>query len=348
MKKRNIIAVLLALMAAVTVFAACGKDEKDGDKPVVTVVGEDGSVYEEVTEVVSELVTEIVTKVNTEEVTDKKGEKVTNKKGEVETKTEVVTEVRSEVVTEVVTKYVPYETTAPSKDNGKTDSTTVGTTTADDTIAAEEELFPDGTVIEVATKADGAPQKPKLDSVMAASKANEQFYLNCTIVTNEIVGIETGVPYKIWVKGEKFAFEVSYAALKMKAVMADGKFTMLFPAAKAYFTSDEGDGSDFIGGMDMWESIGATGMNYVKTTQVKLKGATYTCEEYTDDTNVNKYYFNSKDQLKRIECIDSEGSVTILKVTECKASVADSVFTIPSGYTKLTEDSLESILGGMM
>ena len=348
MKKRNILAILAALAVVLVAFAACG-DKKNPEPENPTVIGADGQVYEEITEIATEIVTEIVSEV----VTDKQGEAVTDKEG----KTEVVTEVKTEVVTTVVTVTKPYEApTTEAATDGKQENTTASTepssegSSVEATTTYEDVTFPEGTIIEVEMGSDGRPKEPLMEKIMNASASSKQFYLNATIVTGEMLGFETGMPVKMYISGDDMAFEFSMAAMKLRMVYANNKMHMIFPSAKAYYTIDAGEGGSSLtdSEFNLWASIGADTMDYVSTSKVSLKGTTYTCEEYTDSTNTNKYYFNSKKELKRIEIITPEGEATILKIAECSAKVDSSIFNVPKGYTKLTEDSMEKLFGGLM
>ena len=88
-------------------------------------------------------------------------------------------------------------------------------------------------------------------------------------------------------------------------------------------------------------------MDYIETTNVKIKGNEYICESYSDGVNVNKYYFNKKDELKRIEFIAPDGTTSIFKVYECSSKVDDSIFTVPKGYKPLTEEALQGFMGNL-
>ncbi len=347
MKKRNIFAILAALAVMLVVFAACGdKEPEQPENP--TVVGADGQVYEEVTEIATEIVTEIVSEV----VTDKQGEAVTDKEG----KTEVVTEVKTEVLTTVVTVTVPYEpSTAETTTDKKQETTTASEpssegSSVESTTTYEDVTFPEGTLIEVEMGSDGRPKEPLMEKVMNASANSKQFYLNATIVTGEMLGFETGMPVKMYIDDNDMAFEFAMAAMKLRMVYAGNKMHMIFPTAKAYYSIDAGESGSGLSDSEfnLWGTIGSDTMDYVSTSRVTLKGVTYTCEEYTDSSNTNKYYFNGKNQLKRIEIITQDGQVTILKIAECSAKVDKSIFNVPKGYTKLTEDSMEKLFGGMI
>lgn len=375
MKKRNIVAILAALVLALTLFAACGDGQKGNEEPS-TVVGADGQVYEEVTEIVSEIVSEIITEIKsevvtvakTEAVTDKQGEKVTNSKGEIktekvtnakgeaETVTEIVTEVVTEVVTELVTSVesvtIPYEpeteTKAPDKEDDKNNTSTPSAdATEGDFAEYEEQTLPAGELIPVEMGNDGKPKEPLMQKYMDASSKSRQFYLDCVIVTNETFGYESGINYKLYLKDNNMAVEMKLGAATMRLATNDGSINILFPAAKAYYSIASGDSSDLSDEMDMaiWDTIGSTTMDYVSTSKVTIKKTTYTCEEYSDGTNTNKYYFDARKNLKRIEIITSDGATTILNIKDCSASVSDSIFEIPKGYTAITEQQLESLMG---
>ena len=339
MKKRNIFAILAALAVVLVAFAACG--EKEHEQPEnPTVIGADGQVYEEVTEIVTEIVTEVVT--------DKQGEAVTDKEGK--------TEVKTEVLTTVVTVTKPYEpstaetTTGKNQESNSSSEPSSEGSSVESTTTYEDVTFPEGTIIEVEMGSDGKPKEPLMEKVMNASKNSKQFYLNATIVTGEMLGFETGMPVKMYLSGNDMAFEFSMGAMKLRMVYAGNKMHMIFPSAKAYYTIDASEAGSGLtdSEFNLWNTIGSDTMDYVSTSKVTLKGTTYTCEEYTDSSNTNKYYFNSKGQLKRIEIITPDGEATILKITECSAKVDSSIFNVPKGYTKLTEESMQSLFGGMM
>lgn len=357
MKKRKVTAILAATAAVILLFAACSKNGKPDEPTNPTVVGADGKVYEEVTELQSEVVTELVTEVVTEKVTDKDGKDVTKKDGKPEIKTEVKSEVVTKVVTTVVTVTKPV-VTQPTTEKG--DKTTAGTTdgntagsNSQDTepssdTTAEEELvtMPQGVVVEVPTDASGKPTNLRLKAIMENSNKNKQMYLKCRIVTNEkdFVGF-SDVPFTMSIKGDKMMLDVSYATMRMQVISKSNEVSFVFPAAKVYYTA-QGEGGtpsemDFLGSLNFDE------LEYVKTTTVKQGGANYICEEYKNENDVNKYYFNSNGQLKRIEMISSDGTVSIMKVEEYGFTVSDSMFEIPKGYSKLSEDALNGMLGGM-
>lgn len=313
MKKRNIIAILASLAAVLFVFAACGDNNNGDDVTNPTVVGADGHVYQEVTEVVTEV------------VTDKEG--------------------KTEVVSQVVTVTKPVE---DQPANGTTAGSAEGTT-AEGVTTFEDVTFPEGEKIEVEVDKDGKPAESKMQKILNDSSKNKSFYLNATIVTNQNLGIvETGVPMKLYMKGSNFAFEMKIGLATMRMAYDGKSMNIILPETKYYYSVAAGEeGETMEESMNVWGSIGSDTMSYVETTNVKLKGVDYICETYTDSTNTNKYYFNDKDELKRIEIIGSDGTTTIFKVYECSSKVDDSIFSVPKGYKQLSEDALAGVLGNM-
>lgn len=305
MKKRNIIAILASLAIVLTVFAACGKNEDDVTNP--TVVGSDGQVYEEVTEI----------------VTDEEGN------------------------TSVATVTKPVETQAGATTAQPSGGTQSGT--AEGTTTYEDVTFPEGEKVEVEVGKDGRPENCRLDKLLNASSKSKALYMSCVVVTNDNFGlVETGVSMKVYIKDSKFAMEIPMGVTTMRFAYDGKSMNLILPATKYYYTVAAGEGEDLMGGsMDMWNSLSSDTMEYVETTEVKIRGNEYICETYSDSTNTNKYYFNSKDELKRIEIITPDGQTSILKINECSAKVDDSIFSVPKGYTMLTEEALAALGGSL-
>lgn len=309
MKKRNIIAILASLAVVLFVFAACNSNGED-DVTNPTILTDDGFVYEQVTEV----------------ITDAAGEPVIGSDGE----TKVVT------VTKLVTEPADVTTNAQS--------TTEGTTTYEDV------TFPEGEKVEVEVDKDGRPEDCKLDKLTNSTAKSKAFYINGMVVTSENFGIvDTGVIIKLYMKDSCVAMEMPMGVTTMRMAY-DGKAVhMILPATKYYFSQpvEGGDTGVMDEALGMWDTIGSETMEYIETTNVKIKGNEYICESYSDGVNVNKYYFNKKDELKRIEFIAPDGTTSIFKVNECSSKVDDSIFSVPKGYKPLTEEALQGFMGNM-
>ncbi len=382
-KNTGIILAIVALMLTVVGFTACQRDNKPADK-VVTVTDEAGNVYEEVTEIHSELVTELHSEVVTEVVTeivsnaDSPTTSVVNK-----VVTSLKTEVVSEVVSEVVTQTVPYVPTSSSGNKVTTtrSSHSKATTTASPLTSTnasggnavtstspsgsggsggsggggasgyiENVTYVDGSKINVELDANGNPKNSYLKQALGTIANGDSIYLNATYVSGSIAGIvETGNTIKMWMKGDKYALETNVGALKMRIIQNEkGMYITL--SSGYYYQLDTGSGSSGVGNVgDLADMFDDAEKTYIDTTKVKVNGTNYICEKYSIDGATVKYFFDSSNgQLKRIETTSDAGENTIIKINSYSATVNDSEFVVPSKYTQLTDDQLEKIFGSLM
>lgn len=351
MKKRNIIAILASCAAVISIFTACGKKEEGVTNP--TVVGTDGKVYEEITEA----------------VTDAEGEAVTDAQGE--TQVVVVTKPYTTKEAEKEKEKEKEKDKDKGKDKDKDDKTKAPEETpanpgaADTTVAPlfpglteptgettttyEDVTFAEGEVTEVVLDQSGRPQQSMKDKLFEASAQNKSLYMDCAIVTNDNQVFSSGVNMKFYIKDNKMAIDFPIGITTMRFAF-DGKTTnIMFPATKYYYSLGEAQSSDFntLEELGLWSMVSSDAMKYVNTTRVKVQGAEYLCETYTDESgNTVKYYFDStKFELKRMEIIAPDGSSTILKINSVTTTVDDSVFSVPKGYEQLTEEKFESLAG---
>ena len=326
MKKRNIIAILAALAIVLTVFAACGKNEGD-DTTNPTVVGSDGQVYEEVTEIVTDA------EGNTSVATVTKPVQVQTDAADTTSANATAKPSQSSQAT------LPTQSSGGSAQTGAPESTTT----------YEDVTFPEGEKIEVEVESDGRPADCRLDKLLNDSSKNKALYMNCVVVTSTNMGlVETGVNMKVYIKGSKFAMEMPMGVTTMRFAYDGKAMNLILPATKYYYTVADAEGENLMGGsMDMWNSLNSSTMEYVETTEVKIRGNNYICETFTDSTNTNKYYFNKKGELKRIEIIAAGGETSILKINECSTKVDDKIFSVPKGYKQLTEDALAALGGSL-
>ena len=251
MNRKQVIMILSVLAVVLVVFAACGKKNKGSEntEPVVTVTDAAGQVYEQVTEVMSEVETvtkedgspEISTAIVTEVVTDKKGEQVTKKDGTPEVKSEIVSEVITEVVTEVVTATVPY---TPPETTKKGETTTAAPATqpevdtqlwnGDGTEATSGSSGSSGSgssgsgssgsgssgsgsaasvvPVDEPTNSSGNLTSSRLSRVFAPAKANgNQLMVKLNVAADEMaeMGGASTMSYSFYTKGDKVAVEMA-------------------------------------------------------------------------------------------------------------------------------------------
>lgn len=341
MKKRNIFAILAALAVVLVVFAACGEKKPEQTDEPSTIIGANGEIYEEVTEIATEIITEIVT--------DKQGEAVTDKEGK--------TEVKTEILTTVVTVTKPYEpatnetTTGKKQENTSASEPSSEGSSVESTTTYEDVTFPEGTKIEVEYDKDGKPKNLLMQNLLASIKDKDEFAFSGTFVTGEIAGFESGMSFKMYRKSNNVASELGLGLLAVRVTVADNKMYMVYPNAKVYVDYGEMDPKESSSMTkvfdEFWTLIDSDSMTFISKSKVTLKGTTYICEEYGDSENVRKYYFNSKNELKRVESIIADDTAMILKISECSTKVNNKEFSV-KGYQPVSKEKAEGMLKGML
>lgn len=146
-------------------------------------------------------------------------------------------------------------------------------------------------------------------------------------------------PVTLVVKDKKMAADMTMPVSDSKAdhftvrMIIDGDSVYaVMPDYRMYFKIS----SDDIGSLDGLDSIASSDdSTYVKSTKVKIDGVEYTCEEYkSSDDTVMRYYFNSKNEWKRMELI-AEDDVAVYEVSSFSNTADDSVFSL-AGYADLS------------
>ena len=217
-------------------------------------------------------------------------------------------------------------------------------TTSSSGSAEAETAAPEGEKVEVEVDASGVPSKSKLNKLVQDIVAKNAIFLDGSMPVEG-----QNVSMKMYIKGEKFAAEMKMGATDIRVIYNKDSVKMLFPTLKYYITMP----SESVGALDTEEMMGmldkmaSDELEYVSTTNVKIDGKNYVCETYKDGVNTNKYYFDSNDNLKRMEVIDADGNADVTKFNEFSANVPDSVFNVPSGYKEITEDNIGALAGLM-
>ena len=382
MNKKHIIMILSALAVILVVFAACGKKNKGTEttEPVVTVTDAAGQVYEQVTEIVSEVETvtnadgtpeiksEVVSEVKTEVVTNQKGEQVTKADGTPEIKSEVVTEIVTEVVTELKTEvvtetkpYTPPETTAKKGETTKSGSGSgsgSGSVAPVTQVEMDTELYPTGKPVEVTTNAQGKPDSSstRVAKVFSQAKEKNQFAMKINVAADEMAeyGGANTMTYSFYTKNNKMAVEMavpgvpalsSLSSISTIRFIVDGNKTIVNFGTLGNYSTTMDEAADM--GLDtkLFDEIAAEDMDYQGTTVVAKDGKHYYCETYTKDATTSKYYFTADDKLVRIEITENGEAPTIIDIVSYSYSVSDKEFE-PKGKS-MTEEDMEKLFGSL-
>ena len=274
-------------------------------------------------------------------VTDKNGEKVTTAADEIDSDSMnyvAVTDKNGEYVTDkdgsVVTSKVDWSEIADqmtSTDSANpSGSTTKKSSSSTSTTAPfgsnEDDLLDDG------KKTNKTNLKA---TVIDAVVKTGNYTLDTTVKSGDM-----NVPTVFTFKGKDFAASLimqmsSSVNMEARVFSKDGKYYMAMPTLMGTGIYGELDEETF---EDYSSASGSISQDatYVKSTKVKDGATTYTCEEYkAKDGTVIKYYFNSKNEWKRWEVIDSEGGVSVFIINSLTKGAKDSLFEISKKWKKM-------------
>lgn len=270
------------------------------------------------------------------------GKKDKDKKDENETNA-TTTGVAYEEVTVVQTD-ASGEAVTDAEGNTSVITVTRPVTTKPSSNSSSAETTPDGEKVDVDVDASGVPVDSKLKKLVNSITSK-----NAIFVDGSMPMEGQSVAVKVYIKGDNFATEMKMGATNVRVIYTKDSVKMIFPSLKYYITMPP----ESVGPMDtqkmmsMVEKMASDELKYVETTKVQLDGKSYICETYQDGVNTNKYYFDSNDNLKRIDIVDSNGTSEVTKFNEFSANVPDGVFSIPSGYKEITEDNIGALAGLM-
>ncbi len=136
--------------------------------------------------------------------------------------------------------------------------------------------------------------------------------------------IETAVPFE----GGK--------VIKANMIIKDGVTYCEIPSLKSYMVVDDMSIDDLASGT--FDDGELATYVYVESGVVTLNGKKFTCDVYTVEDETVKYYYDSNDNLVRIERISKKDSV-ITEIKSIKNTADESKIKKPSGFdiSKLVE-----------
>ena len=245
------------------------------------------------------------------EVTDKDGKTVTSVLSDKE---------KSEVEKQAEKSNAKTTTMAASEAMSKIEQEMSGLTdfSEDDLKSNEEDLVDKGTEIKKTTLRD---------DVIVKALESGKFTLNMTLKAAS----NADTPVVLVSNGKKIAADMTMNGSKVRMIIDDDAVYVVLPTANMYVKMS----SDEIGNMDELKNIASSDGTYVGSTKVKINGEDHTCEEYkSSDGTVIKYYFNSKNEWKRMEVI-TEDEVAIYEISSFSNKADESIFSL-KGYTDIS------------
>ncbi len=167
------------------------------------------------------------------------------------------------------------------------------------------------------------------------------------------VGDETGTAvYTIYADGGKTATKVESGingiGISFRMFTKDGKGYIIIPTMLSYFVTEEMDGFEGIEEA-LSEFKGLVDIGSFKYCGLRT-GTGYVCESYMDpESTVGIDFYFSSVGLTKMEVVDLETKERETIVCSLKSGVKDnSVFSVPAGYNRITEEEAEKMLEGTL
>lgn len=248
-------------------------------------------------------------------VTDANGEYVTNKDGTKKTEVFKVSELEKQLEAELSKQDAAA---SAGKDSGKSDaaSSLIG-----DTQSSKEDLLPAGQKAN-----DTTLMKTKVEPVLKSGT-----YTIKGSIKAEGQSLNTTVAFRN--NAKEYSVIVALGAFSVKVFSVGGKYYMALPMFAKYAEVSQEEMGDM---SEMTENFKPNDAKYVKTTTVKDGKNTYTCEEYKSGESTVKYYFNAKNEWKRMEVVDGE-DILVWEISTFTNKADDSLF---SAKGMIRDDSL--------
>ena len=246
-------------------------------------------------------------------VTDKDGEVVTDKNGTPKTEKLDLEKLQEQLEQEISNQASSKKTTKSDGKNNKTDD---ALDIAPD--SSKEDLLPEG---------DKADKTTLMKTVVEPVLKSGTYTIRGNIKAG---GQAIGSTIAFRNDGKDYSATVSMGAIAVRVFSNNGKYYMALPTMGKYAEVS----SDDIGDLgDISESFKEKDAKYVQTTTVKSGAQKYTCEEYKTSTGTAKYYFNSKNEWKRMEIIDGE-DILVWEITSFTKTADKTLFEVSKLWYK--------------
>ncbi len=199
----------------------------------------------------------------------------------------------------------------------------------DDKLEMSDELVTDKVVVVEPDKGE-AKAMARLDAHKKIIGTNK-FTIEATV--KEVGGDNLEYPFLYIRNGSGAYIETSVPfeegkVVKANMIIVNGKTYCEIPSLKCYMTVEDMSINDLADGTFDKGSIDA--YKFVESGTVTLNGKKYTCDIFSSDTDTIKHYYDSKDNLVRIEKIGKRDSV-ITEIKSMKNSADSSKIKKPKG-----------------
>lgn len=199
----------------------------------------------------------------------------------------------------------------------------------DDKLEMSDELVTDK-VVTVEPDGGEASAKTRLQAYKKVIDTNK-FTIEATV--KEVGGDNLEYPFLYIRSGNGAYIETAVPfeegkVVKANMIIVDGKTYCEISSLKCYMTVDDMSIEDLADGTFDGDSLSA--YKFVESGEVTLNGKKYNCDVYSVDSDTIKYYYDSKNNLVRIEKIGSRDSV-ITEIKSMKNTADSSKIKKPKG-----------------
>lgn len=151
-------------------------------------------------------------------------------------------------------------------------------------------------------------------------------------------GQEMTIPMYIIRDGDKMYIETAMpisgeGSMKAAFLIRDKTCYMIIPGMRAYMKMPAENIGEFFDTSIVESDVEA---NYISSSEVEYNGKKYICDVYESNGTTTKYYY-SGNEVKRMEAIEPDGSVSIMEFNEVSNKVNSSKLKVPSGYIDMTK-----------
>lgn len=239
---------------------------------------------------------------------------------------------------------------AENKENIETTAavTEAVTTSAETTTATEAESMTEETETPEENTAISVDET-KNDSLWAIDMSNKiaQWENNVNI---QMSYEQDGISMEIGMHtlGNKFKMYTDLAGLFNTTIIFDGTNTYLIDPATSTYCVDSSGAYNGESETDAYLISEEAAESLTETGTEEINGETYIYEEYSIDGSLIRYYFTENAEIRYVGS-EVDGNMVYMDFTVEFADISDETpFTVPDGYTEITEEEYaENLFAGM-
>lgn len=184
----------------------------------------------------------------------------------------------------------------------------------------------------------GAKDAAKRLSSYSKIVSSKKFTIDATV--KEVSSQTTEYPFTYIRNGDgafvetSIPFDEEGTIIKAEMIIVDGKTYCVIPSIRSYMVVEDMTIDDLASGN--FSSKELESYTFVESGTVTVNGKKYICDVYTVDKETVKYYYDTNNNLIRIERI-AKNQAVITEINEIKTTADSSKIKKPRGYIDLTK-----------